>query len=47
MPGVARLNDLCTGHLCYPPRPNCQASPNVFCNDRGVHRQKDNYEFHT
>ena len=46
MPGVARLYDLCTGHGCYPSRPNCQASPDVFCNNRGVHRQSDAYYVH-
>ncbi len=46
MPGVARLNDLCTGHGCFPPRPNSQASPDTFCNNRGVHRQTDSYYVH-
>ena len=46
MPGVARLNDICTGHGCYPPRENVQASPDVFCNGRGVHRQSDAWATH-
>ena len=46
MPGVARLADTCTGHSCFPPRANSQASTDVFCNNRGVHRQSDAYESH-
>ena len=46
MPGVARLGDSCTGHGCWPGRPNCGASGDVFCNGRGVHRQGDPYVPH-
>jgi len=46
---VARLADLCTrlsGHHCYPPRPNNQASDNVFVNSRGAHRLYDSWFKH-
>ena len=46
MPGVARFQDICTGHSCWPSRPNNQASPDTFCNNRGVHRQSDSWEVH-
>ena len=46
MPGVCRLHDYCTGHGCFPPRPNDQGSPNVFVNDRPVHRQGDHWAIH-
>ena len=46
MPGAARLADICTGHGCWPPRPNVQASPNVIINKRGAHRQSDNWAPH-
>ena len=41
-----RLGDICTGHSCYPPRPNVQASPNVFVNGKGWHRQGDAWAVH-
>ena len=47
MPGVAMLGDSCTGHGCYPSRANVQASPDVFCNGRAVHRQGDAWASHT
>jgi uncharacterized Zn-binding protein involved in type VI secretion len=43
---VHRLGDLCTGHGCYPPRPNAGASPNVFVNSLGVHRVGDPWKSH-
>ena len=46
MPGVCRLGDVCTGHGPYPPRPNIQASTNVFANGRGVHRLGDAWAIH-
>lgn len=46
MPQAARHRDLCTGHGCYPPRPNAVASPDVFTNSRGQHRQTDEWETH-
>lgn len=48
MPGphAARYKDFCTGHGCYPPRPNDEASPNVFVNRLGWHRQGDHWEVH-
>lgn len=46
MPAATRLRDNCTGHDCWPPRPNCQGSPDVFVNGRPWHRQTDNWEPH-
>lgn len=46
MPAVTRLGDNCTGHGCWPPRPNNQASPNVFVNGIAVHRQGDGWAVH-
>ena len=45
-PGVARKYDICTGHGCFPPRPNAMWSPDVFANDRNVHRQTDAWQPH-
>lgn len=47
MPAVARLNDTCTGHGCWPSRPNAEASPDVFVNGRGAHRVGDAWAPHT
>lgn len=46
MPAAHRHRDLCTGHACWPPRPNAQASPDVYVNDLGSHRLSDNWEAH-
>lgn len=46
MPPVARLGDICTGHGCFPPRPNISGSPNVFANMIPVHRQGDAWAVH-
>jgi len=46
MPNVVRLGDLCTGHGCFPSRPNDEASPDVFVNGIGVHRQGDHWATH-
>lgn len=46
MPAVSRLGDTCTGHGCFPPRPNDEASSNVFVNDIAVHRQSDHWVTH-
>ncbi len=46
MPGAVRLNDTCTGHGCFPSRPNAVASGNVFVNSRGSHRVSDAWKFH-
>lgn len=46
MPPVHRLGELCTGHQCFPPRPNVQASPNVFAEGIPVHRQGDMWAAH-
>ena len=46
MPGAARFGDLCTGHDCYPPRKNIEASSNVRVNSLGWHRKTDMYAGH-
>lgn len=43
---TARLADYCSGHRCWPPRPNNQASENVFVNSRGAHRLGDSWNRH-
>ena len=46
MPGVARANDIGSGHGCWPSRPNSGWSGDVFVNGRGVHRQGDGWQVH-
>ncbi len=51
MPRAVRKWDLCTGHGCFPPRINDQASPNVMINSpggmgRGSHRLTDHWVVH-
>lgn len=46
MPAITRLGDRGTGHGCFPPRPNIQASTNVFVNNIGLHRQTDGWDYH-
>jgi len=46
MPSVCRLGDRCSGHACWPPRPNDQASSDVFANGIGTHRQGDHWAVH-
>lgn len=43
---VTRLGDMSTGHGGFPPRPNLEASPNVFANMMPVHRQGDKWAVH-
>jgi len=46
MPAAHRHRDTCTGHGCWPSRPNAQASPSVFVNGAGWHRVGDAWEVH-
>ena len=46
MSAVVRLGDICSGHGCYPPRPNDEASEDVFVNGDGVHRLGDHWIVH-
>lgn len=46
MPAATRKGDKCTGHGCYAPRPNAQASNNVFINGKGAHRKGDAWQIH-
>lgn len=43
---VTRLGDICSGHGCWPPRPNGQGSPNVFTNFLPTHRRTDYWITH-
>jgi len=46
MPRIVRLTDACSGHNCFPPRPNSTASTNVFANNLGIHRVGDTWLEH-
>lgn len=46
MPPASRLDDICTGHECFPPRNATSGSPNVFINSRAAHRQGDSWAVH-
>jgi uncharacterized Zn-binding protein involved in type VI secretion len=46
MPAVTRLGDVCTGHGCFGPRPNDEASEDVFINGIGAHRVGDHWVTH-
>jgi uncharacterized Zn-binding protein involved in type VI secretion len=46
MAAVTLLNDICSGHDCFPSRTNDTASTNVFVEGRGVHRQSDHWTTH-
>jgi len=36
MPQAVRIQDICTGHDCHPPRPVVECSTNVFIEKRGA-----------
>jgi uncharacterized Zn-binding protein involved in type VI secretion len=46
MPQAHRLGDTCSGHGCFPPRPNTQGSKNVFVNDKAWHLQSQLWKIH-
>ncbi|MFW6242610.1 MAG: PAAR domain-containing protein [bacterium] len=46
MKGIARLNDMCSGHGCWTPRSNIEGSPDVYCNNRPVHCETHSWEEH-
>lgn len=46
MPGAHRLTDQCSGHGCFPSRPNASASPDVFVNGLASHRLGDSWQPH-
>lgn len=46
MSAVVRLGDIDSGHGCWPPRPNVQASINHMANGIGIHRQGDGWATH-
>jgi uncharacterized Zn-binding protein involved in type VI secretion len=43
---ACRLGDICTGHGCFPPRPNIEGSNNVMINNRPAHREGDAWAVH-
>lgn len=43
---VTRLGDNGSGHGSYPPRPNDEASDDVFINGIGAHREGDHWVTH-
>lgn len=47
MPAAVRLGDECSGHDCFPRRPNIEASGDVFINSRGAHREGDAWAAHS
>jgi len=46
MSAAARLGDLDSGHLCFPPRTGITGSTNVFINGRPAHRMGDGWNLH-
>ena len=46
MPAITRLGDQCTGHGCFPARPNTSAAASVFINGIAVHRVGDAWGTH-
>lgn len=46
MPGVSYLGAMGSGHGCFPPRANVEASPNVYVNSIPVHRESDAWGTH-
>lgn len=45
--GVARKGDVCTGHMCFPSRPNIQGSPDSYADGLAKHRVTDAWAIHT
>ena len=43
---VTVIGHKCTGHGCFPPRPNTEGSGNVYVNNKSVHRQNDAWFAH-
>jgi len=46
MPAAHRKGDYCTGHGCFPTRPNIEGSPDVFVNNIAWHRKNDAWLTH-
>jgi len=46
MAAVARLGDICSGHECWPPRPNVRGSGDVMVNGLPAHRRTDEWAVH-
>ena len=43
---AARLGDICSGHVCWPPRNNYQGSPDKYVNNLPQHRLGDGWVVH-
>lgn len=43
---AVRVNDMTSGHDCFPPQKIIGGSPNVFANERNVVRQGDKCQSH-
>ena len=46
MPAISFLGAMSAGHDGFNPRPNLEASSNVFVNGKGIHRVGDSWEIH-
>ena len=46
MPAAIRYEDICKGHDGFAPRPNDEASQDVFINGLGAHRVEDHWVTH-
>jgi uncharacterized Zn-binding protein involved in type VI secretion len=46
MAAATRLGDVCSGHGCFGPRVNDEASEDVFINGIGAHRVGDHWVTH-
>ena len=47
MPAVVRLGDICSGHGCFPSRPNITGSNKFFIESKAIHRVGDKWAPHT
>lgn len=46
MPSVHRINDICSGHGCFPPRAATSGASTVIVNNLKAHRTTDSYAIH-
>jgi len=43
---ICRHGDTCSGHACYPPRPNIESCDDVFANGITLHLQGQGWAVH-